>query len=402
MKVLMVNKFLHLNGGSETYILKIGEYLRCQGHQVEYFGMEHEGMCMGNTMNAYTKEMDFHTGSMLSKITYPFKIIYSAEARKKIRLILEEFSPDVVHLNNFNYQLTPSIILEVVKWRKKREKECKIIYTAHDYQLICPNHMLYNIEKKSICEKCIGGHFGNCLKNKCIHGSSMRSVIGTLEAFFWNKIKVYQYIDKVICCSDFMKEKIDKNLILADKTLALHNFVEEHINIKSEKKKYVLYFGRLSEEKGILTLQKVCKALPHIPFVFAGSGPLENIIEKLPNASYVGFKNGEQLEKLISEAQFTIYPSEWYENCPFSVMESQMYGTPVIGAKIGGIPELIIENKTGLLFESGNEKDLKTKIECLWEDKKKIEEYSQNCIKAKFDTVEKYCQKLIKIYAGDL
>lgn len=402
MKILMVNKFLHLNGGSETYILKLGEYLKRHGHQVEYFGMKHEGMCMENTMNVYTKEMDFHTGSTISKITYPFKIIYSVEARKKIRLILDEFSPDVVHLNNFNYQLTPSIILEIVQWRKKGGKECKIIYTAHDYQLICPNHMLYNIEENCICEKCIDGHFGNCLKNKCIHGSGMRSAIGALEAFFWNRIKVYRHIDKIICCSNFMKEKIDKNLILADKTLALHNFVEEHIDSKNEKKKYVLYFGRLAEEKGVLTLQKVCRALPDIPFVFAGNGPLENIMEKLPNVSYVGFKSGEELIKLISEAQFSIYPSEWYENCPFSVMESQMYGTPVVGARIGGIPELIIEGKTGLLFTSGDEKDLKAKIEFLWKDKKKIEEYSQNCIKTKFDTVEKYCEKLIQIYSGDL
>ncbi len=398
----MVNKFLHLNGGSETYILKLGEYLKRQGHQVEYFGMKHEKMCMGNTINVYTKEMDFHTSSVLSKISYPFKIIYSVEARKKIRLILDEFSPDVVHLNNFNYQLTPSIILEIIKWRKKRGKECRIIYTAHDYQLICPNHMLYNVEEKSICEKCIEGHFESCLKSRCIHGSSMRSAIGMLEAFFWNKVKVYQYIDKIICCSEFMKEKIDKNLILSDKTLALHNFIEGDANLKTEKKNYVLYFGRLSEEKGVLTLQKVCKALPDIPFVFAGNGPLENTMEKLPNVSYVGFKSGEELIKLISEAQFSIYPSEWYENCPFSVMESQMYGTPVIGAKIGGIPELIVEGKTGLLFANGDEKDLKTKIELLWKDKKRIEEYSKNCIEAEFDTVEKYCEKLIQIYLGDL
>lgn len=137
----MVNKFLHLNGGSETYILKLGEYLKRHGHQVEYFGMQHEGMCMENTMNVYTKEMDFHTGSTISKITYPFKIIYSVEARKKIRLILDEFSPDVVHLNNFNYQLTPSIILEIVQWRKKEGKNVKLfirhMITSLFVQIIC-------------------------------------------------------------------------------------------------------------------------------------------------------------------------------------------------------------------------------------------------------------------------
>ena len=122
---------------------------------------------------------------------------------------------------------------------------------------------------------------------------------------------------------------------------------------------YVLYFGRFSEEKGIGTLIKVCKELPDVQFIFAGTGPLEETVNGIKNIKNVGFQKGEALEKLIREARFSIYPSEWYENCPFSVMESQMYGTPVLGANIGGIPELIQVGKTGELFESGNGKDLK-------------------------------------------
>ncbi len=114
MKILFVNKFLYPNGGSETYIFKLGEALTARGHEVEYFGMEHEGRCVGNRVNAYTSDMDFHNASKLTKLTYPLKTIYSTEARKKIRLVLDDFKPDVVHLNNFNYQLTPSIILEIV------------------------------------------------------------------------------------------------------------------------------------------------------------------------------------------------------------------------------------------------------------------------------------------------
>ena len=138
MKVLFINKFLHPNGGSETYIFKLGDYLREQGHEVEYFGMEHEGRVVGNRVDAYTSDMDFHGGSKLSKLTYPIKTIYSREARKKIRQVLDDFQPDVCHLNNFNFQLTPSVILEIVKWRKSAGKTCKIVFTAHDYQLVCP------------------------------------------------------------------------------------------------------------------------------------------------------------------------------------------------------------------------------------------------------------------------
>ena len=142
MKVLMINKFLYPNGGSETYIFKLGEYLEQMGHEVQYFGMEHKGRCVGNRVDEYTSDMDFHGGSKISKLTYPLKTIYSKEARVKIRKVLDDFQPDACHLNNFNYQLTPSIILEVVKWRKETKKNCKIIFTAHDYQLVCPNHMI--------------------------------------------------------------------------------------------------------------------------------------------------------------------------------------------------------------------------------------------------------------------
>ena len=144
MKILMINKFLYPNGGSETYIFKLGDYLKSQGHEVQYFGMEHEGRCVGNRVNAYTSDMDFHGGNKLSKLTYPLKTIYSSEAKKQIRKVLDDFKPDICHLNNFNYQLTPSIILEINNWRKTGNKKCKIIFTAHDYQLVCPNHMVNN------------------------------------------------------------------------------------------------------------------------------------------------------------------------------------------------------------------------------------------------------------------
>lgn len=398
MKVLMINKFLYPNGGSETYIFKLGEYLEQMGHEVQYFGMEHKGRCVGNRVDEYTSDMDFHGGSKISKLTYPLKTIYSKEARVKIRKVLDDFQLDACHLNNFNYQLTPSIILEVVKWRKETKKNCKIIFTAHDYQLVCPNHMLNNPNTHKNCEKCLGGHYINCVNGKCIHNSTAKSVIGMMEAEFWKLKGTYRYIDKMICCSEFMKTKLDTNPLFANKTIAIHNFIDKVEWQDNEKKNYVLYFGRFSKEKGIGTLIKVCQQLPDIQFIFAGTGPLENVINDVPNIKNVGFKKSKELEKLIREARFSIYPSEWYENCPFSVMESQMYGTPVIGADIGGIPELIQAGKTGELFESGNSNSLKLKIQNLWNDKDLCKQYSENCRNIEFDSIDKYYQKLIKIY----
>lgn len=392
MKILMINKFLHPNGGSETYIFKLGAQLQEMGHQVQYFGMEHEGRVVGNRVEAYTRDMDFHGGSKLAKLIYPIKTIYSSEARKKIRLVLDDFQPDVCHLNNFNYQLTPSVILEIRKWEKQTGHKCKIIYTAHDGQLVCPNHLMKNPNTGELCGKCLGGHYLNCTKGKCIHGSLAKSAIGTLEATFWKKNGVYKKIDTIICCSHFLKTKLDTDPVLAKKTVTLHNFVDQVEKKDVEKKDYILFFGRFSQEKGIETLVQAAKELPELPFVVAGSGPLEHLLEDVPNIQNVGFQRGEALGKLIREARFTVFPSECYENCPFSVMESQMYGTPVLGADIGGIPELIQVGITGELFESGNIHALKEKILQLWNNEDMTKQYAENCGKLMFLDVQQYCK----------
>ena len=435
----MINKFLYPNGGSETYMFGLGQYLQSLGHEVQYFGMEHEGRCVGNNMDAYTKDMDFHGGSKLAKLTYPIKTIYSGEAAQKIRLVLDDYEPDVCHLNNFNYQLTPSVILEIDKWRKETGRKCKIVYTAHDYQLICPNHMLRDLKSGLSCEKCIGGEFMNCTKNKCIHGSLLKSLIGSLEAIYWKNNKAYSYIDAIVCPSEFMKRKMDTNPLFKGKTIALHNFLPEDIknvviedesnelktsqplNYKVPKNTYVLYFGRYSAEKGIGTILSAAERLPEITFVFAGKGPLEDAIDYRANASVdgvvneingsgsnvvnLGFKSGAELRNLIKNAAFTLYPSEWYENCPYSVMESEALGTPVVGADIGGIPELINtkdkkpQAANGEVFKSGDVDALVKIVQSLYNDTGKLKQYRSNCKMELFDDAATYAEKIMKIYS---
>ena len=206
----------------------------------------------------------------------------------------------------------------------------------------------------------------NCTKGRCIHGSFVKSFVGTAEALFWKWMGVYKQIDTIICPSRFIQSMLDTDPILAERTVVLHNFVDSVVQKKVDKKDYVLYFGRYSEEKGIATLVQAAKELPSIQFVFAGSGPLDQLLTDVPNIKNVGFQTGEALETLIREARFSVYPSEWYENCPFSIMESIMYGTPVLGADIGGIPELIRVGETGGLFESGNVGMLSKEIQLMW------------------------------------
>lgn len=401
-RILIVNKFLYPNGGSETYIFELGKALKKLGCEVMFFGMEDERNIEGNAYGIATSPMDFHKGG-LSKLAYPFRILYSKEAAKKITMILDRFRPDIVHLNNFNFQLTPSVIIAVRKWEKRTGSKVKILYTAHDYQLICPNHMLRCLRTGKNCEACIRKGYGNCIKGRCIHGSLIRSILGAAEGKLYRMKHTYRSIDTVICPTGFMKEKLDLHPDLRGRTVFLQNFttIEKAKEADPEKEPYVIYFGRYSEEKGIKTLLNVCRRLPEITFFFAGTGPLSEEVRSVPNIRKLGFLSQEELRPYVEKALFSVYPSEWYENCPFSVMEALMYGTPVLGSRIGGIPELVREGTDGELFESGNEEELFRKMKDLWEDRERLSLYAKNAKEAGFRSVSEYAEKLLELIGSD-
>jgi glycosyltransferase involved in cell wall biosynthesis len=400
MKILIINKFLHPNGGSETYIFALGKALRELGHEVQYFGMEHPERIVGNNAESYTANMDFHSHGA-KRLLYPFRIIYSREARIKLRKVLLDFQPEVVHLNNFNFQLTPSIIYEVRAFEKKQKYRTKLIYTAHDCQLLCPNHLLRQYIAGENCTRCVNGNPFNCTKYKCIHGSFAKSLLGSLEATLYRFLKTYRLLDVIVCPSRFMKEQLDSHPILAKKTVVLQNFVDIgtdaiHSPVNGlPAETYVLYFGRYSPEKGLATLLKAAKDLPDIPFVFAGSGPLEAEVNALPNGTNKGFLYGGELTDTVNKAQFAVFPSECYENCPLSVMEALALGTPVIAAAMGGVPELVQAGVNGELFESGNADELREKIRALWNDADRIQAYKAACGETHFMTANEYCERLL-------
>ena len=396
MKVLLVNKFLYPKGGSETYTFKLGETLKTHGHEVQYFGLDNPKNIVGNNVGAYVTDMDFNQG-VRKNLTAPFRIIYSSEAKKKISKVLYDFEPDVVHMNNIQFHLTPSIILAVEKYRKRTGRKVKIVYTAHDYQLICPSHGLFD-SNINVCEKCLGGNYTHCLRTKCMKNSRAKSFLAMLDAYYWKYSKAYSYIDTIVCPSNFLKSKLDTQARFAQKTVAIHNFIEPQQITEVVKSDYVLEFGHLSRDKGTLTLLEVAKRMPNVRFLFAGYGAAEAEIAKVSNAEYVGFKTGAELKKLIAKALCTVCPSEMYENCPYTVMESQIMRTPAIGARIGGIPELIDDGATGLIFTPGDVDDLEKKLRYFLETSGIKEYYSKNCIDVSFETPESYHLKMLKIY----
>ena len=222
--------------------------------------------------------------------------------------------------------------------------------------------------------------------------------MGVIDAYFWKYNRAYDYVDTYIAPSDFLRRKLETQERFQGKIRTIHNFVDPVETKTTEKEEYVLQFGRLTKDKGTATVLQAARKLPEIHFVFAGAGEMEEEIRQVSNAEWVGFKQGEELEMLIRKAKLSICGSEWYENCPFSVIESQMYGTPVIGSRMGGIPELIQDGKTGLLFHAGNVEELVECIRKMWYSDGILERFSKNCLTAEIETAETYYEKLMKIY----
>ena len=240
-----------------------------------------------------------------------------------------------------------------------------------------------------------------CTKYKCIHNSFFKSLIGSLEAILHTKIlKTYKKISLYICPSRFIENKLlEADNIYKGKTVYLQNFIEKNYNRENnEKDDYVLYFGRISEEKGIKNLLEICKELKNIQFKIAGMGPLEEECKNIPNVQFEGFKTGKELDEIIKKAKFVVYPSIWFENCPLSVLEAESLGTPVLTVNYGGTKELVEENITGLLIDKVDKQTLKTNILKMYNDGEKLKRMSYNCLNKKMHTLEEYSNYIEEIY----
>lgn len=397
LKVLMIDRNLYPYGGAQTYMLAIAEELQRRGHSVAFFGMANEKNVVGNSAGLAVSYVDFR-GKGLKKYAYPLKLLYSVEARKKLRVVLRQFRPDIVHLHGFNFHLTPSILYEIKK------HGIPMVATVHDAQIACPSHRLYVEHTGRPCTDCVTGKFYRCVANRCLSNSLARSALAAMESYLYHGLRTYGLIDRFILPSRFMYDILIKAGIDAGKMRVMLNFSRMKSGDspmgEASRGNYVLYFGRLSKEKGIQTLAAVCRLLPDVHFIIAGAGELSDVFADLANVETLGYIAGLALQTLIQNAVVTVYPSEWHENCPMSVLESQALGTPVIGANIGGIPELIDDGHTGLLFESGNVYALKEKIEMVYYHPDVQQNMRSNCIKRKdLMNPAQYVDALLEQYA---
>ena len=388
MRILLANKFYYRRGGDCIYMLNLEQLLKLHDHDVAVFAMNYPE----NIRTPWSKYFPQNMNKLMA-LTRPFG---SSEVKTKFKKLLDDFQPDVVHLNNIHTQLSP-IIAELAHKRR-----IKVVWTLHDYKLLCPRYDCLR-NGTDICELCFNGDKSNCKTYKCMKGSALASMIGYKEAITWNRERLEACTDVFVCPSHFMAEKMAQGGFDKKKLLTLCNFIDVDKCKKYEygKEDYYCYMGRLSHEKGVNTLIEAAKQLPY-KLIVVGSGPLSDELKAKANGSkgkieFVGYKQWDEIKSLVGKARFTVIPSEWYENNPLSVIEAQCLGTPVLGANIGGIPELIENGVTGMTFESRNVDDLTKKIETMWQYTFNYKEIAQNS-QARYNS-ESYYQGIMKIYA---
>lgn len=398
MKILMVNKFHYLKGGSEKYYFDLANLLEENRHEIAFFSMKNEKNIKTGKKEYFVEEIDLNSNNKLKAL----EVIYSKKNKKKMEEALDDFKPDIVHLNNFQRQLSASIIAPIKK------RKIPIVFTVHDIETVCPNKTMLDSDNK-ICEKCLGGNYYHCIKKKCIKESRLKSILGAIEAWYYRLLGIYtKKIDYIITPSEFYRNKLIQDGIKKDKIQAIHNFIDiQEYDLKTEDEGYGLYFGRISEEKGVFSLLEALKEIKGQKFYIAGDGPqkenVERIIQtrKLTNQiKLLGFLDTVQVKDAIRKCRFVVLPSIWRDNCPYSVMETMAIGKPVIGSEIGGIPELVKNEETGLLFNYKNIDELKEKMEKLYNDKELAQNMGNNAKKIanQIYTKDYYYSKIIGIY----
>jgi glycosyltransferase involved in cell wall biosynthesis len=390
MKILLVNKFHYLRGGDCVHSMGLEKLLRDAGHEVAFFASDHPQNVASEWQNYWVSEFT------KKKILRPFG---DSETKRKFIRLLNDFKPDVVHLHNVHTQISP-VVAELA-----HERGIHVVWTLHDYKLVCPDYLCYTHGKP--CEKCIAGDKSFCRKNKCMKGSILQSLVAQQEAECWRRERLEVCVDAFICPSEFMKRMMVQGGFEEKKLHVMHNFVDgetlnpvQSLNPENPDSDHYAFVGRLSEEKGIRTLLWVAAKLKYKLKVL-GAGPLEGELKtqyaEYPQIEFLGHCEREAVMREMAGAKFTVVPSEWYENNPISVIESLCLGTPVLGANMGGIPELVAPGVNGELFEAGDGEGLKMKITEMFG---KEYGFEGKLVAEKFNPGE-YLEWVLGVYGGE-
>jgi glycosyltransferase involved in cell wall biosynthesis len=368
MVVLLVNKFFYDRGGSERYFFMQSEELSARGHDVVHFSMHHPDNRTSPWSRFFVSERDYARGSVLGAKEF----VRSSEAARNLERLIAEIRPDVAHLHNIYHQITPSIIPVLVR------HGIPVVITLHDYKLVCPSYRMF--AHGEYCDRCLGGRYHHAALMRCHEHSFARSALLAVEAYCQRRSRVYDDIDVLFAPSRYMRDTFVRAGFDAERVRYLPSFLPaadpgggEDGAGPSLPDDYLLYFGRLSDEKGLGTLMRAAVNRRDIPVVLAGDGPerarLEAIAARhdLRNVYFTGYLDKSVIDGVVRRAQAVVLPALWPENAPFTVLETAVQGVPVIVSDMGGLPEMA-EVVGGTVFTHGEVESLLGAIDAVWAD----------------------------------
>lgn len=395
MKILEVNKFNYVQGGADKHFLDLVQLLKAKGNEVAVFSMESEK----NEFSPWKKYFVSYVGyqkndTFLQKLKGVLRMFYSFEARRKMKKLLEDFQPDIVHIHNIYHQISPSILSTIKK------RNIPVVMTVHDYKLICPNYLLQCQGKN--WEDLQGKKYLQFIKNRCFKGSYLKSFLVVLETKFHKFLDIYdKNIDLYISPSVFTKNKLVAGGIPAEKIVVqslfspANNFDEKSKIEISEK--YILYFGQISKEKGVDDLVEIFSALPNLNLYLAGKKESGIESDSRENVKFLGFLNQRELERYIKNSLFVVSASRLPETFGLITLEAIKNGKPFVGYDAGAYKEIIENDKTGYLCQTKEE--MREKIEKLAEDDGLRILFSRNALeRAKSFDGNNYYRSIMEIF----
>ncbi|MBI5739893.1 MAG: glycosyltransferase family 4 protein [Nitrospirae bacterium] len=419
MTVLHINKFHYMRAGAETAYFRTAVLLEKAGHKSAFFSMHHHKNLNYGDIKYFLPfflpnvELAKSNYNLLEQLRISGRILYSFKARDLLSRMLQEYKAiDIAHLHNIYHHISPSILPAL------RKRNIPVVMTLHDYKMVCTSYSMW--ANGTRCEDCAGGKYFMALKKRCVKNSISKTLLSTLEMYLHQKfLDIYDNVDIFISPSLFLRDKF-REMGFRKEIVYLPNFIDiENRNDfspvtdeeREQQERAVVYFGRLSEEKGLWTLIKAAELSSgtgnnKIIFKIIGDGPLRKRLEEavkekgIDNVIFLGFMNHDRMWGEIKRSRAVVIPSEWYENNPLSVIESFALGMPVIGARIGGIPELIENGRTGLLFESGDAEDLAQKLRYIIDSPARLSEMGRNArLYAERElNSQRHYDKLLQIY----
>jgi glycosyltransferase involved in cell wall biosynthesis len=368
MVVLLVNKFFYDRGGSERYFFMQSQELAARGHEVVHFSMHHPGNRPSPWSRYFVSQRDYADAS----IRGAKELVRSSEAASNLERLIAEKRPDVAHLHNIYHQITPSII-PVLK-----RHGIPVVITLHDYKLVCPSYRLF--AHGEYCERCLGGRYHHAAIMRCHESSLARSALLAVESFWQRRSRVYDDIDVLFAPSRYMRDTFVRAGFAPERVRYLPSFLPDvasdgddgHTSV-SLPDDYLLYFGRLSDEKGLGTLMRVAAMRSEIPIVLAGDGPERGRLEEvaarhdLGNVHFTGYLDKATIDGVVAGARAVVLPAIWPENAPFTVLEAAVQRVPVIVSDMGGLPEMA-EIVRGWVFPHGDADALSATIDDVWDD----------------------------------